>query len=270
MAWLAKTDRFVVEDVWIPQTIKMPYVTNGSVHHTGVHTEHSLVEQFTACVPERLKAAYPDCPISFAHRGGTQTVEDIAILHGEEKVGGISVKHHVKSGTFDYINTSRVSEFIPAATETSHELSTLRRTYRGQADAIGAVRSQVRTLIDRLWTDVPVRSILQRIHTRNPAWIAVVCAAGTQLIAHEHLKELSHYPYDETTTYELRGVAHGSRQIWRITDGVPVNTSLRLRLVLNNGVNALLGLSSSNKTSVLTLKVQQDNVNKLLKQVDSA
>lgn len=248
----------------------MPYVTNGSVHHTGVRTEHVLVEQLTACVPERLKAAYPGIPLSFAHRGGTQAVEDIAILHGEETVGGISVKHHAKSGTFDYINTSRVSDFLPAATETSQELAVLRRTYRGQADAVGPVRAQVGALINRLWSDFPVRSLLQRIHTRNPAWIAVMCATGVQMLAHTDLAELSKYPYDEKTTYELRGTAQGSRQIWRITEGVPVNTSLRVRLVLNNGVNALLGVSNSNTTSVLTLKVQQDNVNKLLKQVESA
>lgn len=250
-----------------PRQAKMPYITNGSVHHTGVHTEHSLVDQLIACVPERLKAAYPEQPLTFAHRGGTQTVEDIAILGPEGRVGGISVKHHAGSGTFDYINTSKVADFLPEANDVSKELGALRTTYRGQADALPAVRTQVRDLIHRLWADFPIRSLLRRIHDRNPAWVAVVTASDLHLMSHADLKELSYFPYDEKTTYELRGMAQGSRQIWRITEGVAVNTFLRVRLVLNNGVGALLGLSASNKTSVLTLKIQQDNVKGLLKQV---
>ena len=52
--------------------------------------------------------------------------------------------------------------------------------------------------------------------------------------------------------------------IFREKDGIEVNTNLRIRLVLNNGVNALLGQSSSNKTSVPCLKIQQDRVNLLM------
>lgn len=263
---MVKTDSFDADKNEIPRQAKMPYVTNGSVHHTGVHTEHSLVDQLTACVPERLAAAYPEQPLTFAHRGGTRAVEDIAILGPEGRVGGISVKHHAGSGTFDYINTSKVAELLPAAEEVSRELGALRTTYRGQADALPTARSQVRALIHRLWVEFPIRSLLRRIHERNPEWVAVVSPSGLHLMSHDDLKELSYYPYDEKTTYELRGMAQGSRQIWRITDGVAVNTHLRVRLVLNNGVGALLGLSASNKSSVLTLKIQQDNVRGLLRQ----
>jgi hypothetical protein len=35
---------------------------------------------------------------------------------------------------------------------------------------------------------------------------------------------------------------------------------LRIRFVLNNGVTALLGLSSANNNSVPAIKIQQDNV----------
>ena len=66
-------------------------------------------------------------------------------------------------------------------------------------------------------------------------------------------------------TYVLKaGRAKESRQVWREKDGLGVNTHLRLRLVTNNGVTALLGLSNANKNSILTLKIQQDAVATLL------
>jgi hypothetical protein len=55
--------------------------------------------------------------------------------------------------------------------------------------------------------------------------------------------------------------------VWREKDGLGVNTHLRLRLVTNNGVTALLGLSEANKNSILTLKIQQDAVAALLNAV---
>ena len=56
--------------------------------------------------------------------------------------------------------------------------------------------------------------------------------------------------------------AKTSRQIWiRSSDGCEeINTNLRIRLVLNNGITALLGKSKANKSSCASLKIQQDNV----------
>jgi hypothetical protein len=47
------------------------------------------------------------------------------------------------------------------------------------------------------------------------------------------------------------------------------NTYLRIRLVLNNGVNALVGTSLKNKTSVPCIKIQQDNVDFFLKSIEN-
>ena len=42
------------------------------------------------------------------------------------------------------------------------------------------------------------------------------------------------------------------------------NHNLRGRLVSNNGISAMLGLSSSNKSSTPVFKVQQDRVDKVI------
>jgi len=78
-----------------------------------------------------------------------------------------------------------------------------------------------------------------------------------------NLSEFIAYPDWE---YFLKSTprAKTSRMIFRRKDGVEVNTDLRLRMVLNNGVGALLGQSAKNKCSIPCLKIQQDRVDKLL------
>jgi hypothetical protein len=55
--------------------------------------------------------------------------------------------------------------------------------------------------------------------------------------------------------------AKTSRQIWiKTPDGNEINTNLRVRLLLNNGITALLGQSEKNKSASPCLKIQQDNI----------
>lgn len=244
----------------------MPFVTDGSVHHSGVQNEHTVAELLAATVPSCLQAAYPNSALAFLHRGGTKGVDDVEIHVGGTRVSGISVKHHGSSGTFDYINTSKVTEFLPEAAGLCARIAELRTLHHGDASAVAAVRQVVRDGVRGLWamsTSDQLRGLLQRVNTRNSEWMCIKTPTGLTMAPHMALTELSVYPYHAETRYELRGTSD-SRQIWRITGGVAVNTHLRVRLVLNNGVNALLGLSRANKTSQLTVKLQQDNVRGLL------
>jgi hypothetical protein len=244
----------------------MPFVTDGSVHHSGVRNEHTVADLLSAATPTRIQAAYPDSALTFLHRGGTRGVDDVEIHVGGTRVSGISIKHHGSSGTFDYINTSKVLESLPDAEGLCERVAELRTLHFGDASAIPAVRKTIRDGVRGLWatmTSDRIRTLLQRVNERNSDWVCIKTPTGLVTARHEALTELSLYPSDHKTTYELRGTAD-SRQIWRTTDGRAVNTHLRVRLALNNGVTALLGLSSANKNSNLTVKIQQDNVRGLL------
>jgi len=68
------------------------------------------------------------------------------------------------------------------------------------------------------------------------------------------------------TFFLKQGRGTTSRQIWaKDSYGQEINTNLRIRLVLNNGVSALLGGKrwSSNDTSLLVIKIQQDKPDSL-------
>ena len=67
-----------------------------------------------------------------------------------------------------------------------------------------------------------------------------------------------------------KGRGTTSRQLWYEKDGKRYNTNLRVRMWLNNGVGAWLGGKdwSSNPTSLLTVKIQQDQPDKVLENIN--
>jgi hypothetical protein len=247
----------------------MPYVTDGSVHHIGVRNEHALAERFNASTPQVLQDAYPGKLLRFVQRGGTHQVDDVEVTCDGARVTGISTKHHGGNGTFDYINTSKITDYLPAAAGLVRQLAELRAAHLRVADALPAVRAHVNAGISGLWgslTGENVRALLQSIHRRNSEWVAIVTSGAIHTVHHTRFEELAVHPYDPETQYELRNTrAASSRQIWRTKNGMSVNTHLRVRIALNNGVGALIGLSASNANSILTLKIQQDNVGGLIK-----
>jgi hypothetical protein len=252
----------------------MPYRIDGIVHHIGVKTEQALVTLFNQAPPACIQTAYPGMELTFLHKGGTRGVDDIEIHAESQRISGISVKHHGKSGgTFDYINTSKVTDFLPSASGLVETIATLKTQHRERPEAVPGVRKAIEGGVDALWTgltSVDIHALLKRANERNSEWMCVQASDNCVIVNHNKLEELAVHPYDDSVVYELRAPksAKSSRQVWRIKDGVATNTHLRLRMVLNNGVGALLALpTAKSKTSILTIKLQQDNVDGLLKQV---
>jgi hypothetical protein len=74
-------------------------------------------------------------------------------------------------------------------------------------------------------------------------------------------------------TPKLSGTAKGSRKITFCKGSDEVESGLRLRLTLNNGVKALLGLATDKdgrkKHSSLVAKLQQDNIKQLVETSDA-
>lgn len=253
----------------------MPYKTDGSSHANGVKNEEHVANKFNMSCPLVLRTAYPTQSLRFVHRGGTKHKEDVDIYDGETYLSNMSVKLH-QSGTFDWCNTTK--PFKQQTTPLRHALSELKRQYKGNADSVAHVDRSIKDILKQGWSifqSEDIRQFLRSLHQQNPHWIVVTTSQGHVVFSSTQIKELSVYPFDPTVTYELRTPqdAETSRQIWRIQDGIATNTHLRLRMAMNNGVHAFLGLTEQstakkpNKTSSLTFKLQQDEVDKLLTQV---
>ena len=252
------------------QTNNMPYNTNGGSHRDGVSNEKKIVAHLNASNGHSLNlhTLFGQEGLQFIQIGGTKSVSDMDILTAAGvKVSGVSIKNH-KQGSYDYVNTSKLGQYLPesmvAAIKTG--IAAIKTEYAGDESRLPEARRAVETVLEAAFAQMNsdvIKSIIQLINVRNPKLVMINDIKDKKLKCYHEssFTELSAEPYKASNTYALKSTrAKSSRQITR--NGVVTN--LRLRIVLNNGVKALLGLSKSNKYSIPVIKIQQDKVNAVL------
>ena len=197
-------------------------------------------------------------PGKWSQKGGTKTKTDAEALSDSNRVNEISIKNHEgKSGTFDWLNTTKD---VPE--EVCRRIKEFQTANMG-SDVTARHRTDINEILssglDSMSSD-GIRALLVSIHERYPEHILINDKANKTLILCNKSSLLSYIPPD--VTYLLKYTrGKTSRQVFIVNpDGTEVKTGLRLRLVLNNGVGALLGKSEKNKCSVPCIKLQQDNV----------
>jgi hypothetical protein len=117
---------------------------------------------------------------------------------------------------------------------------------------------------DRITSD-QLKTLLGTLYAKYPNYVLVNHHRDNNLILYPKENNFPEFiAYPEWEYYLKTSRAKTSRMIYRRKDGIEVNTDLRLRLVLNNGVGALVGQSEKNKCSIPCLKIQQDKVGTLL------
>lgn len=255
------------------QTRIMPYNTTGASHMEGVKNEKDIVDflNSTNGYSLKLNELYGES-LQFKQKGGTKSVSDMSICVGDslDVVCEVSIKNHKsKSGTFDYVNTSRLCDYLPddSVNRLISGINNIRNKYLGDESKLEIARNEKNNLLEQEFvnfTDVVIKSLLKKINSRNPELIIVNDVRNRKLKCYKEssLTELAVEPYNDSNVYTLKkGRGITSRQILR--NGI--QSDLRLRMELNNGVCALLGgFGKNNKNSSVTIKVQQENVDKLL------
>ena len=237
--------------------------TTGQVHFSGIKNEHETIKLLNEW------KIYSD---TVTHLGGTKQKED-----AEAGKQGISIKHKkgLNSGSFDWVNTSKTFPLI--ADGHFDTFNTWVRVIRNsktdlQQNSIDVVRDEFNRVcnlglklirqsdlqafvINSLFNDLDVvindtkAGVLY--HTPNYGLRSV------QLI--EKGFEVETVPTDKIST---------SRKLVLRRGVYTVDTGLRLRLTSNNGIKAMLGISKANKTSIPVLKLQQDNIQRLVNSAD--
>lgn len=245
----------------------MPFTTDGSVHHNGVNNEHEVCTFLNTKSSTIRSAICPENSI-VEHRGGTGSKADAEIVCPSPSDNKkISIKHH-KTGTFDWLNsTSAIPSILKNTLQSG--LQEICKTYntssKGPAD-VESVRASSNNLLNKhlcTMSNDTIKEVLSNCYNIYTDYVIIKNVTKKELVAfdrHKNIPELKTY---EDWTYFLKSTprAKTSAQIWRRNaEGEEVNTKLRIRLVLNNGVNALLGISTKNKSSVPCIKIQQDNV----------
>lgn len=251
----------------------MPYNTTGASHAEGVKNEKDIVDTMNVTNGGSLKLdELYGGPMHFKQIGGTKSVSDMdgfSAESGERKCGVSIKKHKGGTGTFDYVNTSKLKDYLPeeSVSRVKNGISSIRTSYFGDESKINTARNEKNILLEQEFvhfTDAVIKSLLKKINSRNPELIIVNDVQNRKLKCYKEssFRELAVEPYNDSNVYTLKkGRGKTSRSILR--NGAPIN--LRLRIELNNGVGALLGgFGKKNKNSSVTIKVQQESVDKLL------
>ncbi len=252
----------------------MPFTTDGRVHRSGTLNEKEVCT-FLNTQSTIIKSAILsvlDCnQATFEHRGGTHSKADAEIVTARENKT-ISIKHHKGSGTFDWFNSSAA---IPKHLKSilSTELQKIRATFDASQKS-NADEDIARTACENLFAEHlrsmssdSIKSMLSNCYTNYTDYVIITHCVKNEILMFDRRKNISELRTYDDWTYFLKAShrAKTSAQIWRRSaDGQVQNTNLRMRLVLNNGVSALLGLSKNNSSSIPCLKIQQDNVKQFI------
>jgi hypothetical protein len=252
------------------------FKTDGSTHYSGIKNEHSMVDwlnQEESIIGKHLR---PSTDFQVKHKGGTKCKADaivVNILDDSIKPFTLSIKNH-KTGTFDWLNSTKgfpedVSAFLKEKTKQFKANYSTHNNLDSTREGLESLFSN--TLYKLKNNDGFIREILSSIYQKYTDGILINCEKEQKLVYFEkkELKELQGIPNFQYFLKHTPGTS--SAQIMRSSTNSleEINTYLRIRLVLNNGVNALVGTSLKNKCSVPCIKIQQDNVDVFLQSIEN-
>ena len=242
----------------------MAYKTDGSVHHGGIANELETIATLNQL------GLYAE---QVEHRGGTQQKADA--VAGDR---GISIKRKqgTKVGSFDWVNTTKMPNGLAARFDGFRALvQQLKQLSPEQrADEVEDTRAAFNrcsaAAFDSITTN-ELRCFLRDTFAKQTGFDIVVTDTKAG--------ELYHFAAEAHPIHQLLAKGYApvfseatregqtSRTILFVGSEGTIDIGLRLRLTSNNGIGAFLGLSKSNASSSVVLKLQQDNVAGLLQSV---
>tara|TARA_X000001036_G_scaffold432696_1_gene469034 strand:- start:360 stop:1136 length:777 start_codon:yes stop_codon:yes gene_type:complete len=247
----------------------MGYRNDGSVHYSGIKNEGKVVDFLKINPVYGMGEVIP--------RGGTKYKQDLEVNHGDETTL-ISVKKKTKltKGSFDYINTTKIDEDLKKPfEELFSEIKILRNETEEKRNQIKeSIRDRFNSISSETLDGLEGSVLLDFINTNV---IEKNIDMKMWVVDSENKKHLL-YDFISSPLYTLleNGYVPFIKQVNKIQTSRKIffkkgddvlDIGLRVRLVTNNGIGAMLGLSKSNKNSSLTLKIQQDKVHNLISEI---
>lgn len=249
----------------------MTYPNKGQNHKNGIKNEKNIVNHLNErpdnSITKNLEKIHGSKIKCWKHEGGTQKKKDASFELDSGKTGGVSIKNHNK-GTFDYENTTKG---VPGDLK-KQIIDFKNKNMDKSIPNKGGIRNELENILsshlDNISSD-EITELLEKIYQKeeDTEYIIINHKKMKSLVL---LKKSNLDPYFNSNNHHnfiLKSTSRAktSRQIWiKSADGNEINTNLRIRLHLNNGITALLGKSKANKTSVPCLKIQQDNVDEFI------
>jgi hypothetical protein len=239
-------------------------------HDGGVKNEKDIVEyqniNTTNEINQHFQNLHPDEEYEWKHKGGTKQKRDAVVEFASGKEYGISIKNH-KKGTFDLVNTTQgISDDMKQSIKEFKINNTDKPIPKK-----GGIRLELESILSDHLNNIPsstITDILNSFWKKAPEtpYIMINDILKTRYILFPISNFDEYCNPDHNHIFILKSIrAKTSRQIWiKKSDGTEVNTNLRIRLNLNNGITDLFKGSS-----VPCIKIQLDKVDPFINNAHS-
>jgi hypothetical protein len=252
----------------------MAYVNDGSVHKTGIRNEHRVVAKINE---GKIPSAY-GASATASQLGGTKNKADMVVSYGSVKERAVSIKKKegTKTGSYDYINSSAAfRDLLQSNGSAQNVLTTVRNIKNGKYSDKSTARKAFNQASYNCLKSISSQELEQflKSYVYEPY-------EGLDIVISDREVNVDHFAEDFMCNSDIgqaindpsyipvlvfkNGRAATSATIIFTKNGRTYDFGLRIRLVLNNGIGALMGLSTSNSSSSPVLKLQQDKVNKVI------
>ncbi len=258
----------------------MTFKNDGSVHHSGVEAEHNFIGRIFDVESQKPKPhgwiLLPNLKgIDYlvSHKGGTRNKSDCiiesldgAVLHNVSN----KKKESLTTGSWDWVNTSSiVRENSDWFADVIEVVETFNRSGRSKKEVEAKFKKASNKNL-RQMTSNRIKHILQKSVIDKNQHITMVVSDLKNCV--DYSWPFTDHPLNDfidTHTPVLEGEFLNddyttSARIIFVKGQNRVDLGLRLRIVTNNGITALVG---TEKSSQAVVKIQQDKCDTLLERV---
>lgn len=239
----------------------MGYKTDGSSHKDGIKNEQNLIET----LQQTARQLYPQLSDDFevVKRGGTQYKQDMEIVDGDDTILiSAKKKTEIKIGSFDWTNSSSAAKSIPCLKVFSDTVKEVGKSHEIKGSAKLAVLIASHKALGELTSDNVSEILKEHISKKNKGMKIIISETTTGSNWEYDFEEspLNVSILNHTPRVQLGDGIDSAKIMFEDDDGNTLDHGLRIRIVTNNGIGALIGTSKANKYSQGVVKIQQDNI----------
>ena len=255
----------------------MGFPHKGENHYSGINNEKEIVKYQNNNINNEIntflkkKFNLPEL-IGWKHVGGTQHKEDCIVMMEDTPCAKISIKNHSqgRTSTFDWLNTSKLPDCIQSSVKLN--ILEFKEKYNKQ-EVTKEMRCEMEEILSNqldILDGLNVKMLFQSFYEKCPEWIMINMCKNNQFVFY-HKSELKYF-YNNKYSFKFKKTrAKTSRQLYIIDENHnEINVHIRIRLVLNNGLNALLDNGNSkSKVSYPCIKIQQECIDKMVDSIEN-
>jgi len=261
----------------------MAFRTDGSSHHEGVKNEKVLCEILNTD-RELAEAFVPDLhdgvEYSVEQIGGTTGKTDLRMSLGlPPQTKNISVKRKkgTSVGSYDYVNSTSPISSNPNFAALRALCKSFKCGFQPETEVIESARSQVTEALTAQRSKLTSKELINILVAHViEAYDEIDLILVNDVVAHNLYgfapSALPFFKYMRGQHREAFIRENGKKSgtvIFKDIDGAEYDFGIRLRFETNNGIQAMFGgrPKPKNNSSSPTIKIQQDNVKRMLESI---